>query len=491
MAHQGAIFEKSPGVNCLAVTVQDITQRVQNEELIRYKTFYDSITELPNKIYFKEHLPSTIRESQSDETLLAILFVGLDRFKKINDSFDHLAGDQVLRMVAERIGKMECSRCFVCRYEGDVFALQLSDMQTVHEVEAFARKILKSIAEPLVINDTEIFLTASIGISIYPMAGDNVEELIRSADAARREASKNGGNQYMLHQDGDEKAAYKHIVMERDIRHAISAQEFEVHYQPQVDAKTKKVVGAEALIRWIHPENGFISPDEFIPLAEEVGLINQIGMFVIESVCEKLGEWKDKGLGDLRVGINLSAPQFKQKDLVSFVRAMITVMELSPSQLELEITERIAVSDFEQSVEMLTQLKKIGVKTSMDDFGTGYSSLSYIQDLPIDTLKIDRAFVKDINDAGEHGEIARAVINMANSLGMHTIAEGIETDAQYQFFKFNGADEIQGWYFSKALPANEFEAYVIKQNGLELTPNSQQNDVMAAIPQGVQTAQHH
>ncbi|MDH5182844.1 MAG: EAL domain-containing protein [Gammaproteobacteria bacterium] len=464
ISHHGDVVEKTPGEYCLAVTIQDITERVRNEELIRYKTFHDDLTELPNRLYFNDQFMRNIKDTIAQEKLLSIMFIGLDRFKKINDSLGHMAGDQVLRSLALRLSAYDYPGLFISRYDSDVFAVQIPNVSSIEDIELHVEKFQSLLAEPLIMMGTELYMSASIGISIFPLDGEKIDELLKHADMAMHAASKDGGNQYQFSTRGEDEQALKHLTLEREIRKAIKAFQFEVYYQPQINARTMAVVGAEALLRWIHPEQGFISPDEFIPVAEEVGLINPIGMYVLESVCETLAKWNENGLGKFRVGINLSAAQFRDEDLVAFVRTLILVMNLKPEQLELEITERIAVSNFEKSVAVLNQLKEIGVKTSMDDFGTGYSSLSYIQDLPIDTLKIDRAFVKDINDAGDHGEIAKAVINMCASMGIHTIAEGVETDAQYQHLKFNGVDEIQGWYFAKAMPVKEFEAFVYEHN---------------------------
>lgn len=464
ISHHARVVENTPGIHTMAVTIQDITERIRNEELIRYKTFHDDLTELPNRIYFHDQFMRNIKDTIAHEKLLPVMFIGLDRFKKINDSLGHLAGDQVLRTLALRLSAYDYPGFFVSRYDGDVFAVQIPNVSSIEDIEVHAERLHSLVAEPLMIMDTELYMSASIGISVFPLDGEKIDGLIKYADMAMHAASNDGGNQFQFSTRGEDEEALKQLTLEREIRKAIKEFQFEVYYQPQIDARTRAVVGAEALLRWIHPEQGFISPDEFIPVAEEVGLINPIGIYVLESVCETLAKWNESGLGEFRIGINLSAAQFRDDDLVAFVRTLITVMQLKPEQLELEITERIAVSNFEKSVAVLNQLKQIGVKTSMDDFGTGYSSLSYIQDLPIDTLKIDRAFVKDINDAGDHGEIAKAVINMCSSMGIHTIAEGVETDAQYQYLKFNGVDEIQGWYFARAMPVKEFEAFVHQHN---------------------------
>lgn len=464
ISHHARVVENTPGIHTMAVTIQDITERVRNEELIRHKTFHDDLTELPNRLYFNDQFMRNIKDTIGNEKLLPVMFVGLDRFKKINDSLGHMAGDQVLRALALRLSAYDHSGFFVSRYDSDVFAVQIPNVYSIEDIEVHAGKLHNILAEPMVVMGTEIYMSASIGISVFPLDGEKIDELLKFADMAMHAASKEGGNQYQFSIRGEDEQALKQLTLEREIRKAIKAFQFEVYYQPQIDAKTKVVVGAEALLRWIHPEQGFISPDEFIPVAEEVGLINPIGMYVLESVCESLSKWNEMGLGHLRVGINLSAAQFRDEDFAAYVKTLILVMNLRPEQLEMEITERIAVSNLEKSVAVLNQLREIGVKTSMDDFGTGYSSLSYIQDLPIDTLKIDRAFVKDINDEGNHGEIAKAVINMCSSMGIHTIAEGVETEAQYQYLKLNGVDEIQGWYFAKAMPVNEFEAFIHEHN---------------------------
>lgn len=460
VAHQGEVVERRPGCFSLIVTVQDISNRVEAEELIRFKTFHDSLSGLPNKLAFSEQLDASITMSAEDEKLLAIFFVGMDRFKKVNNSYGHRSGDMLLLSVAERMNRLVKSGAMVSRFDGDVFAVQLAGISHIEEVESFATQINELMSVPFPLNGREVYLSTSMGISIYPMDGESRDELIKKADSAMHEASADGGGQYRYHTREMQERGHQRLILEQDLRTAIREFQLQVYFQPQVDARSNRIVGAEALLRWYHPQRGLISPDEFIPVAEEVGLINPIGMYVLESSCEALSRWNELGLDNLRVGINLSATQFCDDDLVNFIRSLVDVLQIAPGQLELEITERMAMSNFDKSVQVLRRLREIGVKTSMDDFGTGYSSLSSIQEMPIDTLKIDRSFVKNINGRGENGEIAKAIITMAHSLGLHTIAEGVETESQYQFLRGQGVDEIQGWYFGHAMPAAEFEQFV-------------------------------
>lgn len=461
VSHQGEVGISSDGRGWLITgTLQDITERVHAEQLVRYHTYFDALCDMPNRRMFDEQLQQQIRRAERGEQLLAVFFVGIDRFKLINDSLGHHVGDQLLRAVADRLRPLQARGYLMSRFGGDLFAVLAEGFSTVETIDEIASELLALNAVSYMIGGRELHMSASIGIAVYPFEADTAERLLSGADAAMNRAKEMGGNQFRYFSSDMDRQAQERLELERDLHDALKNKEFVVYYQPQIDTSTCSVVGMEALIRWQHPTRGLVFPDKFIGLAEETGLIIPIGEWVLREACQQNQRWSQAGLGLLRVGVNLSAKQFSAPGLVAMVQQVLEQTGLPPSQLDIEVTESIAMGDYTCAIEVLQALQDLGVKTSMDDFGTGYSSLSYLQRLPLNTLKIDRAFIKDIVGEGENGEIAGAIVALAKCLGMHLIAEGVETRAQCQFISRLGCDEIQGYYFSKPVPVAEFERFV-------------------------------
>jgi diguanylate cyclase (GGDEF)-like protein/PAS domain S-box-containing protein len=438
-------------------TIQDITERKAAEELIEYQAFYDSLTDLPNRSLFSDHVSHAITLAHQQQHQLAVLFMGLDRFKVVNDTLGHAAGDTLLREVASRLKGLGREGVSIARFSADVFALLMEGVEQSSEVDGYVAMLMKQMAEPVTIQQQEFFITASVGISLYPHDGHDAESLLKAADTAMFRAKEGGGQQSQYFTADMNALAQRRLQTENELRRALERQEFQVFYQPQVDASSRRIVSMEALIRWFHPERGMVSPLDFIPVAEECGLIVPIGEWVLRTACRQTQQWNEQFGLNLRVGVNLSGRQFSQPDLVEVVADALRQSGLPSNCLDLEVTESIAMDNIENCITTLHQFKEMGIHSSMDDFGTGYSSLSYLQQMPLHTLKIDRAFVKDIQGNGENGEIARAIIAMSHSLGMNVIAEGVETEEQLVFLCEQQCDIIQGFYISKPLGNDAFE----------------------------------
>jgi len=441
-------------------TLQDVTEQVVAEERVRYHTYYDALTSLPNRLFFENHL----HERLESETRIAVMFVGIDRFKGINDAMGHAFGDELLRQVAGRLALIQDYSTMLSRFGGDLFVMAISRFNKVHKVSEFADRVMRCFEAPIHLNGLELRVSASLGIALFPEEADTVDKLILGADTAMNQAKKEGGAQYRYFTKAMDAKAQQRLALEHDLQVAVRRGEFEVYYQPQLDVVTNRVVGMEALLRWNHPERGVVLPGAFIPMAEETGIINEIGEWVLLSACRQTQKWVENGFGRLRVGVNLSARQLEQVDFSHTVLNALDKSGLDPTLLEIEITESIAVSNFDNTSRILQQIRSHGVNTSMDDFGIGYSALSYLQNLPLDTLKVDRAFVKGIDANGEHGELAKAIIAMAHSVGLHVIAEGIETKYQMDYLIQQHCNEVQGNYISRPLPYRQFEGFMNKMN---------------------------
>ncbi len=440
------------GRRVIYATLQDITEQAKAEERLLYHSYYDVLTSLPNRKLFE----SNIMEQIDKQTACAVMFIGIDRFKAINDSLGHRNGDKVLKEIANRITPYQQQGYRVARFSGDTFAILLPNTDTnQHQADDLAQEILSLMEVPLEAQGHELVLHGSIGIALYPREADTLDKLLLGADIAMNLAKGNGGNQYRYFSTTMDTDAQQRLALEEDLRKALRNGEFELYYQPQYNARSRKIVGVEALIRWHHPTQGMIPPALFIPLAEETGLVTQLGEWVLYTAAQQGVHWHKAGHA-IRLGVNLSAKQLALSHFQDLVQDVLRHTKISPALLELEITESMAVSDFDNTIQTLDQIRSLDVKISMDDFGTGYSSLSYLQQLPLNTLKIDRAFIKDITADGRNGEIAKAIIAMSKSLNLHIIAEGIETAGQYDYLRHHGADEIQGFYFSKPLPVSAF-----------------------------------
>lgn len=456
---QGQVVPDEDGrARVLLGTIQDITERKAAEELIRYQAFYDTLTDLPNRRLFADQLTHAISLAHQQQRPLAVLFMGLDRFKVVNDTLGHAAGDLMLREVALRLKGLGHEGVSYSRFGADLFALLLEGLEQGSEVDTYVTLLMAQIAMPMTIQQQEFFITASVGIALYPHDGDDADSLLKAADTAMSRAKEAGGQHYQYFTADMNVQAQRRLQTESELRHALERGEFQLFYQPQVEAMSGQIVSMEALIRWFHPQRGIVSPLDFIPVAEESGLIGPIGEWVLRTACRQTREWNERFGLNLRVGVNLSGRQFSQPDLVAIVADALQQSGLPSECLELEVTESIAMANIDNCIATLRQFNEMGIHSSMDDFGTGHSSLSYLQQMPLHTLKIDRAFVKDIKGEGENGAIARAIIAMSHSLGMTVIAEGVETEEQLLFLRGQQCDLIQGFYISQPLNGEAFEA---------------------------------
>lgn len=457
--HAEAIQGKNGEVIRVIGTLQDITQQRHAELLIEYQHYYDELTELPNKNLFCNKLKDSLKEN-INESMIAVVFIGIDRFKAINESLGYIVGDIIIKETGDRIKNSLSKRGFVARYGGDTFAVVLKDILNLDYLERTLDEIKTSLAERYSAGDESIYITSSIGITVYPLDENTSDQLTANAEFAMNEAKQSGGADYCYYSPEMNIGAQKKRELEKKIRYALDNDGFKLYYQPQINLRSKNIVGAEALLRLYSSENEIISPVDFIPVAEETGLIIELGYWIIESACKQIRDWINNGIEGVRYGINLSARQFRAPDLVDKLTDSVNRYELPSEVIDLEITESIAMDNMEETLAILHRFKEHDFTISMDDFGTGHSSLSYLQQLPIDILKIDRAFIKDIGSNGENGAIAKTIIDMAHNLNMDVIAEGAEDEEHIKFLVENDCDEVQGFYYSKPLTVEDFSAYV-------------------------------
>jgi diguanylate cyclase (GGDEF)-like protein/PAS domain S-box-containing protein len=443
------------GSDAIIGTVIDITERKNTEKMIKHMAYHDQLTDLPNRYLLREKLNEAIIDSRQNNCHFALLFLDLDRFKAINDTMGHEVGDKVLIEIAERLKECVNERDIISRYGGDEFSILLPDYgeQKASEV---AHQIITKLSIPLTFHLHELLVTPSIGISLFPTHGESFDTLIKNADLAMYHAKSLGRNNFQFFNEELNKKAQHEIAMEVNLRKAMEQNQFELFYQPQVNLESKQIYGAEALLRWIHPEKGIIPPASFIPIAEETGQIIPMGEWVIRTACQENKKWQVAGYFPITVSVNISAKQFFQSNLVEIVESALTETGLDPKYLELEITESITM-DVERSITTLLELKRIGVKVSVDDFGIGYSSLNYLKSLPIDKLKIDQSFIRECPNDINSNTLVRTIIIMAHLLKLKVIAEGVETEEQVSFLLGQGCKEAQGYLFSKPLPISEFE----------------------------------
>ncbi len=432
----------------------DLTEKKQAEARNQELYNYDSLTSLPNRYMLEGGLKHELSEATRHSWAVALLHLNLDRFKTVIDTLGHPFGDKVLQAVAERLMALVRDSDLLARFAGDEFEIALCDVGNEKNAAMVAQKILNALGKPFMLEDQEVYLTASIGISMYPGNADNHDDLIRCANIAARHAREDGGNGYHFYADEMNASAEQRLTLENSLRRALDNEEFVLHYQPQVDLQSGEVIAIEALLRWQDPERGMVYPDEYIPVLEETGLIVPVGDWVLHTACSQAAAWREQGASRVRIAVNLSVRQFRQNDLVKSICWILEDTGLPADALELEITESVLVQDIPATITVLNQLHELGIQTSIDDFGTGYSSLSYLQRLPISKIKIDRSFIKDIGTPKDDGSIASAVILLAHSLKMTVIAEGVETIEQLEYLHQRGCDEIQGYYFSRPKPAD-------------------------------------
>ncbi len=424
---------------------------------------YDALTGLPNRILFQQQVNELLKSSiyQKDK-IFAVLFVDLDRFKIINDTMGHSTGDDLLKEVARRLEDCVDDSDVVSRFGGDEFTILLSSVNTKAVVNSIAEDINAAMLKPFMINDNEYYISTSIGVSLYPVDGINSESLIKNADIAMYKAKETGKSNFVFYQKAFNNEPINRLQLENCMRKALEQEEFHVYYQPQIKLPSEKIVGMEALIRWFHPEMGVVRPDQFIPLAEETGLINPIGKWVLREACRQNKKWQDEGLAPIVVAVNISAYQFHYGNLVQTVSDVLKETGLDGKWLELELTESLLINNEEYVLTSIEKLKELGIKISIDDFGTGYSSLSYLKRFPIDTIKIDRSFIKDIIENSEMRSITKAIITMGHGLNCKIVAEGVEAKEQKELLKSYQVDQIQGYYYSPAV-ANEHAGALMRE----------------------------
>ena len=438
-------------------TGSDITERKLTEQRVHHVAQHDVLTGLPNRSLLQDRLGQAIAHANRSGRAMWVMLIDLDRFKFVNDSMGHKAGDVLLMTVAARLSSSLRDTDTVARLSGDEFVVILSEHHDAPLSRERVQHVMDSVAQPVMLGPKEFFVTCSIGVAVYPSEGTPADSLIEHADIAMYSAKKMGRNNFQFYAASMNEESMERVRIESALRNALERKEFVLHYQPQVDLKSGQIVGMEALIRWQHPEMGMVPPVRFIGIAEETGLIVQIGAWVMRTACAQNKAWQDAGLGTLRVAVNLSARQFSAPDLLQSLESVLADTGLDPDCLEIELTESLFMSDVTPAVELLHRMKSLGVNLSIDDFGTGFSSLSYLSRFPIDVLKIDRSFVADITHDANDAAIVTSIIGLAHNLKLAVIAEGVETAAQLDYLRRHGCDEIQGYYFSKPLAAREFE----------------------------------
>lgn len=440
--------------------IVDITERKKAEEEVQHLAHYDTLTGQPNRFLLQERLQHALVKAQRDESKVGVLFVDLDRFKWVNDTLGHACGDQLLQTVARRMQDCVRQGDTVARFGGDEFVTILSGFSSDDEPSHFAQRFLETFSRPVVLDGVEVFVTASIGVAIYPVDGRDVETLLRNADTAMYSAKEHGRNTYQFYSGEMNERVLARLGMEARLRKALKEKEFFLEYQPQLDLRTGQICGFEALARWQDPEMGLIMPNDFIRVAEDCGLIYPFGEWVLSTACSQAKTWQDQGFPRTRMAVNVSSTQFRRHDFVEMVEDKLQQSGLAPECLEIELTESLIMEDIQQGLERLTDLKVRKVKLAIDDFGTGYSSLLYLKHFPFDRIKVAQEFVHDIPDDQDDVAIVEAIFAMANSLNIAVIAEGVETCKQFDYLHTCRCSEIQGFYFSRPQSADRMSSFL-------------------------------
>ena len=455
------------GIGMIACLLEDEREAAELAAVeIAHVAYHDALTGLPNRPLFMDRLIVALAQVRRTSQQLAVFFLDLDRFKDINDSLGHHAGDTLLKAAAERIRRSVREGDTVARFGGDEFTLLIPRIENIEDAAKIAQKIMDALKLPFLIGDQELFVTASVGIGIFPSDGVDPETLVRNADTAMYRAKEQGRDAYQLYAPAMNATAVERLALENQMRKALTQRELRLFYQPLVDLASKRIVGLEALIRWQHPELGLLQPAQFISTAEVSGLIIPIGKWVLQTACRQIQQWQKRVDPDFTVSVNLSARQFQQLDLVSSVAEALDETGIDPQTLELEITESNAMHNTAMTMQTLRELKNLGVRISMDDFGTGYSSLNYLKNFPIDTLKLDQSFVRDVTTNRSDAAIVSAVISMAHSLDLKVVAEGVETEEQLAFLRQQRCDVIQGFLFSAPMSAEQLEPYLVERRAV-------------------------
>jgi len=469
-----AIHGKEGNVLYGLTIIEDLTNSKEAAEKIHLLAYYDSLTGLPNRSFHTELMKRAIEQAQRRQEIFALIYIGLDNFQRINDTFGYSSGDIILKTAAGRLTSALRKSDYTARAEqsetenvlsrvgGDEFIVLAHDLNNAQDAARMSRRLLADMSAPYDLNGREIFITVSIGIALYPDDGTDVDDLLKNAEKAMRHTKDEGKNNYHFYSSSMNTSVLELLTLESDLHKALKRNELVLHYQPKVDAATRRVKGVEALLRWNHPERGLIPPMQFIPMAEKSGLIIPIGEFVIRTVCTQIKTWQETGYQPINISLNVSSRQFDQQNLIDIIKEVLRDTMIPPHCLELEITESTIMRNPEKALWTMTELKTMGIGISIDDFGTGYSSLSYLKRLPLYFLKIDQSFVRGLASDSRDQAIVKATIVMAQSLNLKTIAEGVETQEQLSFLQEHGCDEIQGYFFSRPLPAEEIPAILTK-----------------------------
>lgn len=439
---------------------RDITERKRADAQIHYLAGHDGLTALPNRRLFSELLNNSIQNARRYHHFFAILFIDLDRFKIINDTLGHEAGDQLLREISARLTSAVRGSDIVARLGGDEFVVLLQEISDATQAAAVARKILAAVIKPMELNGQECRVSASIGICLYPTDARDEVGLMKNADIAMYRAKSEGKNTYYFYSLDILAQSLERLALETSLRHAVERNEFVLHYQAKLDLKSGQINGVEALLRWQHPDLGMISPLQFIPLAEETGLIVSIGKWVLKTACMQNMEWQRRGLPPVRIAVNISTRQFADDALLEDIALALVESGMAPELLELELTESMVMQNHARAAKLLVAIKRLGVRLAIADFGVGYSSLAQLRQFPFDVLKVDRSIIRDLNESGDDQTITQAIIAMGKTLSLTVVAEGVETEAQETFLRDNACDETQGYYFSKPISSNEFADFL-------------------------------
>ena len=461
-----ALIELQFFISILAITIlilnSVLIEKNTSEERLKYLAHHDPLTNLPNKLLFNLYLDKSIQNSIRNETLLAIIFVDLDRFKQVNDSFGHLVGDLLLQQVAERLKKSIRANDTISRISGDEFVILLENIENPVNVRVVLDKLISIFEKPFIIQENKIYMRSSMGVSMFPRDGKDASELIRNADIAMYRAKESGRNTYQFFTQELMNEVLHHALIDNELRSALEKEEFKLVYQPQIDLISGNIVGLEVLIRWHNSQLGIVSPACFIPIAEQNGTISEIGLWVLKTACDQGKSWLDRGINIGNIAVNVSGRQIQKTKFFSNIKKVLEKTQFPVDNLEIEITESVVMSRTEDNLEKLNKIKALGIQISIDDFGTGYSSLSYLKRLPIDKLKIDRSFVSDINNDLNNMAIAACIIAMGQALNLKIIAEGVETEKQAEFLKHQHCNEAQGYLYSKPLTVDELELFLNK-----------------------------
>lgn len=457
-----------PGIRGVVITSRDVSERKKAEKRAQYLSQHDALTGLPNRFLMQDRLRQAIIQARRGGGVVALMFIDLDRFKTVNDEFGRVIGDALLKQVAERLRNCLRDTDTVARLGGDEFIIMIPDAANVDVVGEVAQRVLTEFSRPFSDRDQEMYVSASIGISLFPRDGSDPEELVKHADRAMYSAKDSGRNMYRYFTEDLNHEVRERAMLESGLRRAIDRGELRLFYQPTIDLHTRQAMGAEALVRWQHPTLGLISPGKFIPVAEESDLIFRLGEWVLKAACKQLHEWQREGLA-LQVAVNVSARQFRDPRLADLVMDVMSDARVDPRLVQIELTETAIMQDARASVMALERLKSRGVSISIDDFGTGYSSLSYLKRLPLDTLKIDRSFVRDIATDNNDAAIVRAIIGLARSLGKKVLAEGVEDDVQLSFLNNYGCNYGQGFLFGRPVAPEAFTELIRKQGVVSQT----------------------